>query len=44
MNSFNQLVIVICHPNLKDQAPSGKNSLLGLLIVRVNVVLVRKLE
>ena len=43
MNSFNQQVIVICDLDFKGQAPSGKNSFLGLLIVRVNVVLGKKI-
>ena len=44
MNSFNQLVIVIYDPDLKGQAPSRKNNLLGLLFVRVHGVLVREFE
>ena len=33
MNLFDQLVIVICDPNLRGSASSGKNLLLGLLFV-----------
>ena len=33
MNSFDQLVIVICDPDLRGSAPSRKNMLLGLLFV-----------
>ena len=43
MNSFNQLVIVIGDPVLKGKAPSGKNILLGLSIIKVNVVLGKKI-
>ena len=43
MNLFNQLVIVSCDPNLKGKGPSGKNILLGLLIIRINVVLGKKI-
>ena len=33
MNLFDQLVIVICDPDLRGSAPSRKNLSLGLLIV-----------
>ena len=33
MNLFDQLVIVICDPNLRGLAPFGKNPSLGLLFV-----------
>ena len=33
MNLFNQLVIVICNPDLRGSAPSRKNLLLGLLFI-----------
>ena len=33
MNLFDQLVIVICDPDLRGSAPSRKNLLLGLLFV-----------
>ena len=35
MNLFDQLVIVFCDTDLKGEAPSGKNMLLGLLIIIV---------
>ena len=33
MNLFDQLVIVICNPDLRGSAPFGKNLLLGLLFI-----------
>ena len=33
MNLFDQLVIVICDPDLRGSAPFGKNPSLGLLFV-----------
>ena len=33
MNLFDQLVIVICDPDLRGSAPFGKNLSLGLLFV-----------
>ena len=33
MNLFDQLVIVICDPNLRGSTSSGKNLSLGLLFV-----------
>ena len=33
MNLFDQLVIVICDPDLRGSAPSRKNLSLGLLFV-----------
>ena len=35
---------MIYDPDLKGQAPSRNNNLLGLLFVKVNVVLVREFE